>query len=297
MRLAFIGFGEAGRAYQAGLAEQDPRLAFAAYDLKLDADEKTRGAMEAAIRERGVALARAPQAAVDGADWVFSAVTADQSLEAARAAAPHLGAGQVFIDINSVSPDRKRESAALITARGAAYLDMAVMAPAHPKRHRAPVLIAGPDAEALAPALSALGFELEVAGVEIGAATAVKMVRSLFMKGLEAITVEALLAAAASGCLPSVMRSLERSFPGLGWPDFAAYQFERTLRHGARRAAEMRESAATISALGLHGALADAVAAVEAAMGAQPDASIDAASLETEITRIAEMRRDPASRR
>ena len=94
------------------------------------------------------------------------------------------------------------------------------------------------------------------------------MVRSLFVKGLEAITVEALLAAEASGCFDAILQSLSASFPGLGWPAFAEYQFDRTLRHGRRRAAEMRESAATLDALGLSGRLAAEIAGVQERMGA-----------------------------
>lgn len=93
------------------------------------------------------------------------------------------------------------------------------------------------------------------------------MVRSLFVKGLEAITVETLLAAKASGCFDEIVSSLSASYPGLGWPDFAAYQFERTTRHGKRRAAEMMESAATLDAFGLRGHLAREIARVQAKMG------------------------------
>jgi hypothetical protein len=103
------------------------------------------------------------------------------------------------------------------------------------------------------------------------------MVRSLFVKGLEAITVETLLAARASGCFDEIYASLSASFPGLDWGRFAAYQFERTTRHGRRRAAEMRESGATLDALGLNGALAREIAAVQDAMGAAgpaPDAPL-----------------------
>lgn len=205
---------------------------------------------------------------LESADWIFSAVTADQSLNAVETLLPHLRQGQMLIDINSVSPARKRECAALVEALGVVYLDMAVMAPVHPKKHATPVLLAGPQAEEVLPELLALGFSASVVGAEVGAATAVKMVRSLFVKGLEAITVETLLAAEASGCFDDILASLSKSFPGLGWPDFAAYQFERTLRHGGRRSAEMRESAATIAALGLRGELAGEVAAVQARMGA-----------------------------
>ena len=128
------------------------------------------------------------------------------------------------------------------------------MAPVHPRGHATPTLIAGAAAQDLAATLAGAGFACEVAGDAPGEATAVKMVRSLFVKGLEAITVEACLAAEASGCYDRVMDSLASSYPGLDWPDNVAYNFERTLRHGARRAAEMRESAATLDGLGLGGA-------------------------------------------
>jgi 3-hydroxyisobutyrate dehydrogenase-like beta-hydroxyacid dehydrogenase len=199
---------------------------------------------------------------------VFSAVTADQSLLAVEPLLPHLRQGQVVIDINSVSPGRKRETALAVEAAGGDYLDMAVMAPVHPRKHQTPVLLAGAPAERLLSELLGFGFSAEIAGPAAGAATAIKMVRSLFVKGLEAITVEALLAAKASGCYEEILSSLSGSFPGLNWPQFAEYQMERTTRHGRRRAAEMRESAATLDALGLRGGLAMEIAEVQERMGA-----------------------------
>src|SRR5690606_6329272 len=107
----------------------------------------------------------------------------------------------------------------------------------------------------------------EVVGPDVGAAAAIKLARSVFVKGLEAITVEALMAADAAGCLDRVARSLAASFPGLGWPDFAAYQLERSLTHGTRRSEEMQESGRMLDELGLEGDLARAIAAVHARMG------------------------------
>jgi len=266
MRIAFIGFGEAGRAFQQSLAAADAALGFAAYDILVDL-EGPDGGSAAAMRTAGVDVARSVYEAVFRADWIFSAVTADQSLAAVKSALPHLRDGQALFDINSVSPQRKRDSAALLAPTGALYLDMAVMAPVHPQGHRTPVLLAGPVDDALSAKLGALGFAFEIVGPEAGAATGIKMVRSLFVKGLEAITVETLLAAHASGCLDYMLKSLAGSYPGLGLPDFAHYQFERTTRHGKRRAAEMRESAATLDHLGLHGPLAAAIADVQEKMG------------------------------
>jgi len=262
MKIGFLGYGEAARAFHEGLSRSG--LAFICYDILLeDGDE----AMADAIRDRGGVVA-GTIAALAEADWIFSAVTADQSLLAVEPLLPHLRQGQVLIDINSVSPDRKRQTASVVEAAGAAYLDMAVMAPVHPRRQQTPVLIAGNAAERLLPELEALGFSVSIAGTAPGAATAIKMVRSLFVKGLEAITVEALLAAKAAGCFEEILNSLSSSFPGLEWPRFAEYQFERTTIHGKRRAAEMQESAATLDALGLNGNLAREIAEVQERMGA-----------------------------
>lgn len=259
--LAWLGFGEAARAFHETLARARPRLAVRAWDIKL-ARPETAGEMRAALRAAGVEEA-ADAPALGAADWVISAVTADQSLEAARSVLPSLAPGTLFIDINSASPDGKRATAEAIEGAGGRYLDMAVMTPVHPRGHASPVLIAGAEAEALAPVLAAMGFRARVVGDVPGAATAIKMVRSVFVKGLEAITVEALLAAEASGCLEEILASLAESYPGLGWPEHAAYVLERTQRHGARRAAEMEESGATLDALGLLGDLPRAIAEVQ----------------------------------
>ena len=262
MRIAYLGFGEAARAFHDSLAPKLDGGEFRAYDLLLDKPE-----MQDAMTSRGVRIAAAPTELVD-AEWIFSAVTADQSLAAAQSIVSHLGQGALFIDINSVSPGRKRETAELINGSGAEYLDMAVMAPVHPKGHATPVLLAGKTAAELLERFRGLGFSADFAGETVGSATAIKMVRSVFVKGLEAITVEALLAAEASGCFEEILASLSGSFPGLDWSKFPDYQFERTTRHGRRRAAEMRESGVTLDALGLNGGIARETAAIQDAMAA-----------------------------
>lgn len=290
MRIAFIGFGEAARAFAASLAGRG--VAFSAYDILQG------GPGEAPVRraaaEIGVALAPRPGEAAAGADWVISAVTAEASLEAARSVAGSLRAGQVFFDVNSVSAGRKQATAALVSAGGAVYLDMAVMAPVHPKGHRTPCLLAGRPADGTLARLAELGFAVEHVGPEIGTAATMKLVRSLFVKGLEAITVEALMAAEAAGCLGRTLASLEGSYPGLGWPDFAAHVFERVAVHGVRRAAEMRESAVTMRELGTGeaAALADAIAAVQGRIGALHAGGAKGEALPDRIARLRALRRE-----
>ena len=256
--IEFLGFGEAGQMFARTLRVHQPNLKITAWDRLLDAPDDT---MRDVMVAENVDAIRPEQ--FGRADWIISAVTADQSLLAAESIAKHIMQGQVYFDINSVSPARKKATAALVAAKGADYIDMAVMAPVIPKGHATPTLIAGETASQISETLATLGFDFRNVGTDPGQATAIKMVRSLFVKGLEAITVETLLAAEASGCYDDILASLRGSFPGLDWDTLPGYQFERSIRHGKRRAAEMRESAETIDDLGLTGALAAAVAEVQ----------------------------------
>lgn len=259
MHIAFIGFGEAARAFVATLKPLGIDR-FTAYDIKQGTEAA--GPVEAAATELGVELAAGPGAAIEGADWIIAAVTAASSLDAAKSVEGSLVSGQVYVDINSVSAKRKQDTAALVRAKGAGYVDMAVMAPVHPRGHRTPVLVAGDHGGDVGKTLAELEFDFKVAGDEVGSATSIKMIRSLFVKGLEAITVQALTAAREAGCFDEVYASLSGSYKVLGWPEYAEYQFERMMRHGVRRAAEMRESANSMRELGFAngGALADAIA-------------------------------------
>lgn len=155
-RIAFIGFGEAGQTISRGLVKEADKPAIRAYDILFG--EKAGAPLEKAARDLGVALARDHVDAVREADLVMLTVTAASSLEATRSCLPGLRKGQLFLDMNSVSPKRKIETAALVAPTGAAYVDCAVMAPAAPYLHKVPCLIGGPGAAALAPRAAALGL-------------------------------------------------------------------------------------------------------------------------------------------
>jgi 3-hydroxyisobutyrate dehydrogenase-like beta-hydroxyacid dehydrogenase len=256
--IAFIGFGEAGQTVSRGLLGEAARPAIRAYDILLGTPA---GApLERAALALGVSLAGSHADAVRGADIVFLAVTASSSLEAARACLPGLAPGQLFLDINSVSPRRKIEAAALVAPTGAAYVDVAVMAPVAPYLHKVPCLIGGPGAARLAPRAAALGMKMELVSAEVGQASAIKMFRSVVVKGLEAILVESMVASSEYGVESRVLASLQESFPGIDWEKLAGYMLERVVSHGKRRAAEMREVAATLEGIGLEPLMAAATA-------------------------------------
>jgi 3-hydroxyisobutyrate dehydrogenase-like beta-hydroxyacid dehydrogenase len=245
--IAFIGFGEAGQAIASGLREAGVKT-ISAWDIlfPLLEGERLRQAAEAI----SVRCADSPAEAVRGADVIVSAVTAASSIEAAQSVKPHLAGNPYFLDINSVSPGRKQETAKLLGG-GARYIDVAVLAPIHPARHRTPMLLAGPHAQAIVPVLTALAMRVNVAGAEIGAAAAIKMVRSVMIKGIEALTLECFLAASRAGVVDEVAASMKNNYPGLDWAKMVPYNLERMASHGERRAAEMEESADTLRELGV----------------------------------------------
>jgi 3-hydroxyisobutyrate dehydrogenase-like beta-hydroxyacid dehydrogenase len=272
-RISFIGFGEAGQAIASGLRESGIER-IAAWDILFPEPAGER--LKAAGDEMGVRLASSAQEAVAETDMVISAVTAASSLEAARSVEPHLTGSPYYLDINSVSPGRKQETAKLLGEK-ARYIDVAVVAPIHPKRHRTPLLIAGPHAEAISPLLRELEMQLRVVGGTVGAAAAIKMIRSVMIKGIEALTLECFLAASRAGLLDEVTASLKNNYPGLDWPTMSEYNLERMVNHGERRAAEMEESAATLRELGLDPLMVDATVKRQREMGAiGKDASVRA---------------------
>ena len=248
---AFVGFGEAAAALVKGWnlgAGADIR----AFDIKTDsADAAIRDGKWADYRTAEVVGCDAIEHAIADADVVFSTVTADQALIAAENAGRHLTTDTLFLDCNSCAPDTKRAAAKIIAAAGGRYVDVAIMAPVHPMLHKVPMLLSGEHAGAALDALQELDMNASIAEGDLGTASSIKMMRSIVIKGLEALAVEFALAARKSGVDETVMASLEKSFPEFGWTRRTGYMLERVMTHGARRAAEMREVAKTIEQLGL----------------------------------------------
>jgi len=260
-RVAFIGYGEAGGILAADLASRG--IAVKAYDL-LVADPEAGQRLVEKARMAGVELCRTLDAALADTDLVFSTVTAGSALEVATQAGMHLKPGQCFLDLNSVAPATKKAGESAVTRGGGAYLDVAVMAPVPPQRLATPLLLGGTDAAALAKTLGELGFNVKVVAEEVGVASAIKMCRSVMIKGLEALTTECLSAARHYGAEERVLASLHASFPHMGWDARQPhYLISRVAEHGRRRSEEMEEVAKTVADAGLEPRMSLAISAAQ----------------------------------
>jgi 3-hydroxyisobutyrate dehydrogenase-like beta-hydroxyacid dehydrogenase len=248
-QIALIGFGEVGGIFGSDLVNLG--MPVSAFDILLHS-EPSRSTTLAKANAAKVRACDSLEEAIRGSHLVISAVTAASALDAARSAARFLQRGQIYLDINSVSPETKREIAAVLNGTPATFVEAAVMAPVSPQRLKVPMLLGGADAADAAPRLVAIGMNVKLVSEQIGVASAIKMCRSIIIKGLEAITVESMFTARRYGAERQVLESLEATYPGMGWagglPD---YLISRVAEHGRRRAAEMREAAQAVSDAGL----------------------------------------------
>jgi len=243
--LTLIGFGEAGSTFAARAGWQSPA---AAWDLL--------PARRAAAAAQGLVVPDDAAEALAAASLVLSLVTADQALGAAGAYAEQLAPGAIWCDMNSVAPETKRAAARAVEAAGGRYVDVAVLAPVDPAGMAVPLLLSGPAAEEAAVRLGAVGFaNRRAVGAEVGRASAIKMIRSVMVKGIEALTAEMMLGALAAGVADEVLASLDASEKTMPWAERAAYNLERMKTHGVRRAAEMEEAARTLDSLGVEPAM------------------------------------------
>ena len=273
--LAFIGFGEAGLAIAETLSASGLATGMRAHDIKLtDHDHKIAAAMRARIEGAGVTACDTARDAVEEADIVICVVTADQAAHAASLAARHLRANALWLDMNSCAPGTKQMASDPVNAASATYVDVAVMAPITPRGHETPMLAAAEDTEMVAARLQAAGLAPRFVGTEIGRASTIKMLRSVMVKGMEALTVECFRAAARAGVAEEVANSLDASEGGLGWAEQTAYNMERMTAHGIRRAAEMREVAKTLRGLDVAPVMTTGTISWEEEMGAL-DLSLD----------------------
>jgi 3-hydroxyisobutyrate dehydrogenase-like beta-hydroxyacid dehydrogenase len=248
--IGFIGFGEAGSHIASGLRSAGLDRLFT-FDI--------RNVQDRAATSQATVVAT-PQALAASCDILISAVTASSALKAATQIAPYLTSNHIYVDINSVSPALKQEVDGVVRNHGAAFVEAAVMAPVSPYGHRVPMLLGGNGAAIFAETMAPFGMRLEVLQGEVGTAAAVKMCRSIVVKGLEALLFECVLGANRYNAEDRVFASLDESFPGVDWKKLTNYMINRVVVHGERRAHEMEEVAETLRAIGIDPIMAEATA-------------------------------------
>lgn len=258
--IALLGFGEAGSAIARGLASEKgwrgpakpgdnaPRRVIA-IDPALDKDARGTALGKEAGRLQ-IPISDKYTEALSDADLVICAVQGEHALDAASSAAPLLKKGAYFLDLCTVTGKMADEDRAAIEKAGALYIDIAVMGGFFKYGIKAPMLVAGADAEAAVAWMNANGFDAKYLGPRPGSASSVKMVRSVLMKGLEALGVEALVTAERQGIREEVLECLA-DVDLVPFRDHLASLVQTHVVHARRRWEEMGLVAQTLRETGV----------------------------------------------
>jgi 3-hydroxyisobutyrate dehydrogenase-like beta-hydroxyacid dehydrogenase len=247
-KIGIVGFGEVGRVFAAGLMPQVHALHV--WD--------TNPAQLLHAQAMGVIASPSSEQLCAEVDLVISAVTASNTFAVAQSAT--LRTGQVYLDLNSASPGTKKRCSAVVQSQGAHYVEAGVMTSVPPYGIKVPMLLGGHYAATLALQLASFGMDAKVVSSDLGVASAIKMSRSIMIKGLEALVIESFTNARKYGVEKEVIATLEETFPAIDWHKQAAYFYSRVVQHGKRRAEEMREAAHTVAEAGIDPIMTSAIA-------------------------------------
>lgn len=260
-QIAIIGYGEVGQIWAEGLRAAGARIAV--WDILFG--QPVAEARIARAGELGVRIASSAADAAAGAQIVISAVTANQALAVATEAAGYLQPGQMFFCINSAAPNTKIAEATAIAPTGARFVEGAVMDTVPGPGLKVPILGGGADAPDLAAILNPLGMNITPVTGPTGRASAMKLCRSIVIKGMEAMMIQCRDSARHWDVESEVFASLGKSYPGMDWPELAERMRGRVILHGRRRSAEMREAASMTADIGLGDSFCNGIADVQAA--------------------------------
>jgi 3-hydroxyisobutyrate dehydrogenase-like beta-hydroxyacid dehydrogenase len=246
--VAVLGLGEAGSRLAADLVSVGVRVR--GYDTV------------SAIAPEGVDRAGDPGSAVSGSTVVLALTTASTALAAAKSTLPHLGAGALYADLNTASPALKHELAALVARVDGRFADVALLGPVPAHGLGTPAVASGAGAKAFADVFGPLGMPVEVVSDRPGDAATVKLLRSVFMKGIAAAALETLRAAEAAGHAPR----LEGEIAAVIGEPLLERLVEGSRRHALRRVDEMDAARELLLELGVEPQIASASASVLAAL-------------------------------
>lgn len=254
-KIGFLGFGEAGSRLAEGLAAAGMHD-ITAYDIDWERSELVRRR----AADGNVRLVHSPSQLAEHSDVVFSAVVCTEAEAAAQSIAPHLAKEHLYLDINSTSPGVKWRISEGFIARGLAYVDVAVMSNVISDLAGLPMLAAGAAADDVPQLFPGVPLDITTVSSRPGDASRIKMLRSLFVKGLEALTIEVMLAAYPADIHEVVLNSFEETFSAYTFPELVQHLIARHAVHGERRASELSEVAAALREVGVEPVMAEAAA-------------------------------------
>lgn len=243
--IAFIGFGEAAFYIANGL-KSEGLANIVAFDV--NQNDETKGLIiKKRAEEAGITLKESAEEAYTSAKFVLSLTSAKVAYGIAKSIVPNLVGGQIFVDMNSASPTVKSDIGTINHPEGVLICDAAVMKTVPGNGHKVPMFLSGDGAKEFYDHLSKYGMKLTDLNAPLGGSSAIKMFRSVFMKGLPQLMIESMMAAEKYGVLDTLLESLNDTLKGKSVEQLADTLIVRTLIHAERRASEMKDVISTLN--------------------------------------------------
>ena len=238
MNLGFIGYGEVGFEMSKGFKSEGLNNIHA-YDVMQN--DATYGRL---VKERaenaGVCLLNHSQAVIEIADIIIVAVPGDKALETAKSVKEFLKKDTIYVDVSASSPQVKIKIYEEIKEKGVLFVDGAMLGSLPVYKHKVPTLISGNGIDRFFDAMKPYNMDLGKISEAPGDATAIKLVRSIFMKGLPALFVEVLEAASIMKVDHLVLKSLADTMDSCSFEQTFNRLVTGSAVHAARRAHEMK---------------------------------------------------------
>lgn len=249
LTIGFIGFGEAAFGITTGLKSEGFEH-ITAYDRAYRQPPLSKIITERA-KTADIELLPSVEKVLEVSNMVISATSASEAVNVASAAAPFLSGNDIFVDVNAACPDTMKEVFDILRKTGCIGVDVAMMADVKSNRHKVPMFVSGPGAERFEELMSPFGMNIKIVGEAPGQASAVKMVRSVFSKGVEALLMETFTAAKKYRIVDLMMENLAQSMDSTPFEKRANILLGKTAIHSARRIHEMEDVVKTLNSLGV----------------------------------------------
>lgn len=249
LRVGFIGFGEVARAFSPRMREKGGEIV--AYD-------KFPDRVSAKAEALGVSLVESLEELISSCTLILSTLWPGAAYEAASEAAPFLCSGKIYCDLNSISPQTTAKIDLAISASGADFVKVGIMAAIPDRGFAVPLVAGGAKADETAQMLSALGLNVHVMGTDPKQPAALKILRSVCLKGIVALTYEMLRGAEKYGIVEEILDSASEALSKASFKDTVSRWLASMAIHAGRRAGEMEEAMEVLEAEGIRPVMSEA---------------------------------------
>lgn len=249
MKIGFIGYGEAAFNISLGLRGEGV-TGICATDAMMN-HEIMGKQVRSRAQEAGVTLVTTNKELAQWADIVFAAVPSSFTMDVCNDVKDCLRPGQLYVDVSASTPATKEAIWEAVKGTGVLFADAAMLGSLPADKHRVPITASGNGAEKFRELMTPYGMRITLAGEKAGSASAIKLVRSIFMKGIAALMIDTMQAADAYGVSEEIVASLSKSLDNIPFQNHLDRLVTGTALHCTRRAAELKGSVAMQEEAGL----------------------------------------------